>query len=168
MDLRFGADAPGDAATLFELVADLTTYPRWLELVHRVQPTDPDAGDGGPAFLVDLRARLGPFARSKRLRMVRVEHQPDGRVRFARRELDGRQHADWELTALVRALDGSARGVDDGTGDGAGDGTGAARSHVDVHLHYGGQLWAAPLELALASHVQRAVPRLQALAAAGS
>jgi hypothetical protein len=157
MDLRFVAEAPGGAATLYAVVADLTTYPRWLELVHRVQPADPEPGDGGPAFLVDLRARLGPLARSKRLRMVRVEHQPPQQVRFSRRELDGRQHAPWELSARVRDLDRP----DDGTGATAG------ASEVVVRLHYGGHLWAAPLELALTSHVERAVPRLQAVVAAG-
>lgn len=141
MDLRFVADAPGDPSTVFDVVGDLTTYPQWLELVHRVEPAPPADGDEGPAFSVDLRARLGPLARSKRLRMVRIEHAPPRRVRYARREVDGRRHSPWELLAVVTAH--------------------PSGSEVAVDLHYGGHLWAAPLDAALRSHVERAVPRLR-------
>ncbi len=45
-----------------------------MRLVHRVEPLPPDAGR--PAWRVELRARVGPFARSKQLRMVRTVHEP--------------------------------------------------------------------------------------------
>jgi hypothetical protein len=162
MDLRFATPVAADEATVFGVVADLTSYPRWLDLVHRVEPVPPAGDDGGPAYLVDLRARLGPLARSKRLRMVRVEHEPTGRVRFVRRELDGRQHAPWELRASVVPVNTSVA-PDPGRGQLLPPGS----SLVEVDLHYGGSLWAAPLELALRSHVERAIPRLQALVASG-
>ena len=150
MDLRFATEVPADPATTFDVVADLRTYPKWLELVHRVQPAEPSPDDRGPAYLVDLRARLGPLARSKRLRMVRDRHEPTAAVHFVRRELDGRDHARWELRATV-------------TPNGGG-----STSTVEVELHYGGSLWGAPLELALRSHVERAIPRLRDLVASST
>lgn len=150
MHLRFAADTPAPPAVLFDVVSDLTTFSEWLELVHRVEPAEPSPGDGGPAFVVDLRARLGPLARSKRLRMVRVEHHPVTLVRYARRELDERRHSPWDLVAVVRPVGGATNET----------------SEVSVDLHYGGQLWAPPLEAALRWHVERAVPRLQAVVAA--
>lgn len=143
MDAAFAADTTAPPVDVYAVLADLRTYTRWLELVHRVEPAPPAEGDEGPAWSVDLRARLGPLARSKRLRMVRVEDRPHERVRFARREVDGRRHSPWELAALVRR-----------EGD---------RTAVRVDLHYGGGLWVPVLEGALATQVQEAVPRLQAL-----
>ena len=43
--------------------------PGWLRLVHEATPDD--AGRR-PAWSVEIRARVGPFARSKRLRMERL------------------------------------------------------------------------------------------------
>ncbi|HMV75939.1 MAG TPA: SRPBCC family protein, partial [Microthrixaceae bacterium] len=100
------ADVPIDA--LFEVVADLGTYPEWLDIVGRAEPLDPATGADGTAedaaWSVDLKGQVGPFRRSKRLRMVRASFDdPDatGRasVRFERRELDGRSHSDWVLSA---------------------------------------------------------------------
>ena len=93
---------------LFEVVADLGTYPAWLDIVGRAEPLDPATGADGTAedaaWSVDLKGQVGPFRRSKRLRMVRAcFDDPDatGRasVRFERRELDGRSHSDWVLSA---------------------------------------------------------------------
>jgi hypothetical protein len=148
MEAHVIARTPGDAAVVFDVLADLATYPQWFELVHRVQPAEPSAADEGPAFLVDLRARVGPLARSKRLRMVRTEHEPHRRVRYDRREVDGRRHSTWELTARLRPL---AEGVE-----------------VRVDLHYGGHLWSRPLQALLESHIERATPRLQQLIEARS
>ena len=61
--------------------------------------------DVGPAWSVDLRGRLGPFARAKRLRMVRTVHEPDHHARFERVEHDGRQHSPWVLDATVAGGD---------------------------------------------------------------
>lgn len=108
-------------------VEDLSSYPAWMRLVHQVQRLDGDDA----AWSVELRARLGPFARSKRLRMVRREPSEcdaaDGtceRIVFERREDDGRHHAPWILTLELTTLE------DAGT-------------RLRVHLHYGGRLWSA-------------------------
>ena len=53
---------------------------------------EPD--DGRPAWRVELRARVGPFARSKQLRMVRTVYEPERIARFERIEDDERDHAD--------------------------------------------------------------------------
>lgn len=114
-------EAPCDVPRLFGHVDELTDYPTWMPLAHRVSPLEPEP-DGRPAWEVELRARLGPFARSKRLRMVRTVHDAaEGRVRYERVERDGRQHSPWVLDAVV---------VPDGRG-----------SRLDMRLHYGGALW---------------------------
>ncbi|MFT3854325.1 MAG: SRPBCC family protein [Ilumatobacteraceae bacterium] len=144
MDVTAALDAPCPPAELFALIEDLGSYPRWLELVHRAEPEQPSAATAASAtaWRVDLRARLGPLARSKRLRMERTEHDGDmGRVRFERRELDGRRHAPWVLTATVEP-----------------DGDGSA---LTMHLHYGGKLWTGGvLERVLNEQIQQGRTRL--------
>lgn len=137
------AEAESSPSAVFVWMDDLAKYPAWLEIVRRAEPAEPAGGDPGPAWWVDLRGRLGPFARSKRLRMVQVERDEPSRAVFERRELDGREHSMWRLVATV-----SARG---------------SGSHLDVHLHYGGGLFAPVLERLLADEVERARPRLLAL-----
>jgi len=121
------------AAAVMAVVGDLTTYPRWLDLVRRVVPAEPEA-DGRPAWHVELRGKVGPLARSKRLRMVRTALD-DGHVTFERQEADGRPHAPWILSGEVD---------DDGTG-----------SRLTMRLHYGGSLWGPLLDRLLADAVQR-------------
>jgi len=130
-------DAPCSPAELFAFVDDLERYPAWLDLVHRAVP------DGPATWLVDLRAHLGPLARSKRLRMERTEHDPAaGRARFDRHELDGRKHAPWVLTATVVP-------------------TGATASMLTMDLHYGGRLWTGGvLERVLREQIQSGRARL--------
>ncbi len=135
-ELRTDA-APG---VLFAEVDSLDDYPEWLEIVSQVVPAEPDAGDPGPAWLVDLRGQLGPLRRSKRLRMVRSRHDAGERVEFVRRELDGRSHSDWRLTAVVEP---------------AGSG-----SMLRMSLHYGGNLWVPMLEKLLRDEIERSRPRL--------
>jgi hypothetical protein len=107
-----------EPSAVYPYVVDLGAYPRWLPLVHAATPA-PDADP--PAWEVELRARVGPFARSKRLRMALVEAEPDRLALFERAEIDGRDHARWALRAeLVRA-------------DGA--------TEVVMHLAYDGGLW---------------------------
>jgi hypothetical protein len=142
MEIERHLDAPCPARTLFAHVDDLSAYPVWMRLVHRVEPLPP-TGHGHPAWDVELRAQLGPFARSKRLRMVRTVHEPFGRVVFERDELDGRDHAPWVLSVELHeetAADGGAR----------------ARTRLTMLLHYGGGLWSgAVLERALDDEVRR-------------
>jgi hypothetical protein len=125
-------------------VADLTHYPEWLDIVPRAVAVDAHEGDPGPAWSVDLRGRLGPFARSKRLRMVRTVHEAPRRARFERLEHDGRRHSPWVLEADV--------------GSDGGDG-----SRLTMRLHYGGSLVGPLVERLLADEIRQSKPRLLAL-----
>jgi hypothetical protein len=147
MDVAAAMDAPCDAATLFGLVDELDEYPAWMPLAHRVDAVGADP-DGRPAWDVELRARVGPFARSKRLRMVRTVHDPDRTtVRFERAELDGKRHSPWVLDATVSS---------------AGSG-----SRLDMRLHYGGGLWTGGvMERVLGDQIVAGRERLLALVAA--
>ncbi len=151
MDVTAELDAPCAPDALFAWVEDLERYPAWLDIVPRAERDSGDDGDGaggadGPAWRVDLRGRLGPLARSKRLRMVRAVHQPPSVVVFQREENDGRSHAPWILRAEVVALP---------EGEG-----GEARSRLTMHLHYGGGLWGPVLERVLGDEIERSRPRL--------
>ena len=107
----------------------------------RAEPTEAGLRDEGPAWLVELRGRIGPLARSKRLRMVRTVHEPGRRVRFERRELDERQHSAWVLEAIVHA-----------DGDDA--------STLEMTLHYGGSFGGSMLEKLLNDEIEASRPRL--------
>lgn len=137
-------EAPCAPAALFELIDELTEYPRWMPLAHQVDVLAADP-EGRPAWSVELRARVGPFARSKRLRMVRTRHRADtATVRFERVELDSRQHSSWVLDAAVVAIDSGAR--------------------LDMHLHYGGALWTGGvMERVLADQIVAGRERLLAM-----
>lgn len=147
MDVTASLDAPCPPADLLVLVDDLATYPKWLDLVHRAEPEQPadGASDAPPSWRVDLRARLGPLARSKRLRMTRTVHDLDrGEIRFERDELDGRRHAAWILTANVDDVPGGSR--------------------LTMHLHYAGKLWTGGvLERVLNDQILQGRARLLAL-----
>lgn len=140
MDVTASLDAPCPPQRLFDAVADLADYPGWLGIVPRAHPVEGDDGDPGPAWSVELRGRLGPLARSKRLRMVRTASDAPDHVRFERRELDGRQHSPWVLDARV-----------DAQGDG---------SRLTMHLHYGGSFGGSLLERMLRDEIERSKPRL--------
>lgn len=113
-------------------VSDLARYPSWMPLVHVVEIDDSVPGE--TAWQVELRAKVGVFARSKRLRMVRTGNDPRG-VIFERRETDARRHSPWTLTVAVSP-------------DGGG-------SRVDVRLEYGGSLWTGGvLDRVLASQIE--------------
>lgn len=143
MDVHAELIAPCGPDELYGWVEDLGGYPRWLEIVTRAEPVDED--DGRLAWAVDLRGRLGPLARSKRLRMVRTVH--DGRVaRFERVELDGRAHSPW-------ILDASVEDHPDG-------------SRLAMRLHYGGALFGPVLERVLRDEIARSKDRLLALVTA--
>jgi hypothetical protein len=133
LDARANLDADPDA--VFAALADLGTYPEWLSIVGGAKPVD---GRTEPTWDVDLAARVGPFTRTKRLRMVRTEHDPlERRARFERREDDGPTDNPWILTAETTPA-----------------------SEVHVHLHYGGSLFPGA-DLVLRRDVDRAGARLQ-------
>ncbi len=147
MDVAASMEAPCTVERLFGLVDELTGYPEWMPLAHRVDPAEPEP-DGRPAWEVELRARLGPFARSKRLRMVRTLHDPvAGSVRFERVEHDGRRHSPWVLDAVVgERPDGG--------------------SCLEMRLHYGGALWTGGvMEKVLAEQIVAGRERLLELVA---
>jgi Polyketide cyclase / dehydrase and lipid transport len=152
VDVTADLAAPCTPDELFAWVDDLGRYPQWLDIVPRASAVEAHPSDPGPAWSVDLRGRLGPFARTKRLRMARTVHEPhepgeSGRVRFERVEHDGRQHSPWVLSAEVTAAD-------------AGGG-----SRLSMHLHYGGSLGGPLVERLLAEEITRSKPRLLALVA---
>ena len=127
-------DAP--VGSVAALVDDLSAYEQWMPMIHGIERAD---ADGETAWSVELRAKVGPFARSKRLRMVRTVHATaaDGTVTvvFARREVPVRQHSAWTMTVRV-----SPRG---------------AGCTVAMDLEYGGTLWTAGvLDRVLASNIE--------------
>lgn len=128
-------EAPQEA--VFAVVADLGTYPDWLGIVRAAESD----GDGTAAWRVDIGARIGPLARTKRLRMIRTEHVAPTHARFERTELDGADHSPWILSATLAPHD---RGT-----------------HVIMHLSYGGGFALPGLDRLLGIEVQRALPRLQ-------
>jgi hypothetical protein len=131
--------APCAPEVMFRCVADLGVYPEWLDIVPRAVREDGDE----PAWVVDLRGRLGPFARSKRLRMVRTTQDAPTKAVFERRERDDRSHSPWVLQADVEPAAGGSRLV--------------------MHLHYGGALWGPVLERILGDEIESSKPRLLAL-----
>jgi hypothetical protein len=150
------------AASVGEVLAhvdDLGAYPAWMPLVHTAVRVD-DASE--PTWDVELRARVGPFARSKRLRMVRAvyERADLSRIVFERREIDERQHAMWRLTVAVAAAalkgDTTARGV---SGGGA---------ELVMRLYYDGRLFVSVVEAILRQNIDAGRDRLAELLRGGT
>ena len=140
MDVYASLDAPVDCARLHLAMSDLSAFTQWLDIVYRAE-RDIEKTDDGAAWNVQLRGKVGPFARSKNLRMVRTINEAGSRVVFERRELDGRSHAAWVLTANISPKDQG--------------------STVAVHLHYGGTLFTGGvLERLLADQITRGQQRL--------
>ena len=148
MDVTATLTADCQPDELFAWVGSLDSYDRWLDIVPRTEPAPAADGDPGPAWFVTLRGRLGPLARSKRLRMVRSLHEAPSRAVFERREVDGREHAEWVLRATVTS---------EGTG-----------SMLTMALHYGGSLWVPLLDRLLTNEIESSRRRLRALVDAPS
>jgi len=143
VDVTAALEANVSDSALFAVVSDLATYPEWLDIVGRAELVAPAEGDEGPAWSIDLRGQLGPLRRSKRLRMVRTVHDEPNAVRFERREVDGRRHSPWILTAEVAA-------------------SSSADSRLVMGMHYGGSMWVPLLDRVLADEIERSRPRLVA------
>jgi hypothetical protein len=142
MDLSAELSAPCTSGELFGWIDDLSEYPLWMGLVHRAERLD-DV-EGVPRWDVQLRARIGPFARSKRLIMARTTCEPNRAVVFERAETDGRRHSAWRLAAEVSPE--------------------AAGTLLVMHLHYGGSLWTGGLaEKVLHDEIHRGRDRLVSL-----
>ena len=137
-------DASPDS--VFALVDDLDRYPQWMELIHDVAVESSSSGEP-PAWEVELRAQVGPFARSKRLRMVRTVHESTSTVVFERSEVDGRRHSPWILRCALLPDDRD-------------------RTRLTMTLVYGGNLWTgAVLQRVLDDHVDRGAAALAQLLA---
>lgn len=136
-ELEVRANAPA----VIEVLADLSTYPSWNDLVSSAEQAELHVGDPGPAWRTTLRAQVGPFARSKQLRFVR-DHLDEHSVRFVRRELDERDHAQWTMEATVAAH------------------VSERSSTVTLALAYDGGLWVPALGGVLSSAIERATERL--------
>jgi hypothetical protein len=147
MEITERLDVPCEPAELYDHVDDLDLYPPWMRLVHTAERVDDP--EGRPAWIVELRARVGPLARSKRLRMVRSAAVPDRLVVFERAELDGRAHARWALRAELEATAGG--------------------SALTMHLSYGGRLWTGGLlDRVLEDEIRRGRAQLIAVVTAGT
>lgn len=163
MDVTATLDAACSTDRLRMWVSELDRYPAWLSIVPRADlepaPSAPaddasgapgggpeGSGDGDdigqPAWAVELRAKVGPLARSKRLRMVRTLDE-ELHVRFERWEIDGKDHSPWVLDARIEAIQTGSR--------------------LTMRLHYGGNLGAGLLERLLTDEIESSKPRLLAL-----
>ncbi len=147
MQIQRHTVVPGPAERAFALVDDLAVYPSWMDLVYEVSEAPPV--DDRRVWDVELRAEVGPFARSKRLRMARVVHDPPHRVIFERSEIDGRRHSPWILAATLEPAPSDGAGI-----------------RLTMTLTYGGSLWTgAVLQRVLDDHVERGADALQVLLA---
>lgn len=134
------ADLEQPPQRVHAVLRDLASYPAWMPLVHRVAEVPGDQA----VWDVTLRARVGPLARSKRLRMVRTVDESPLLVRFERRETDGRDHSLWTMEASV------APSVHHPGG-----------SVVHIELRYEGGLWSGALDALLGTSVDDAVEGLR-------
>jgi ribosome-associated toxin RatA of RatAB toxin-antitoxin module len=100
MDLVATVEVPVSVEKLFDYVSDLANYSSWLEFVHKVELVG-ESIETDATWLVELRAKLGVLARSKRLRMTRTLCEHPRLVVFERHEQDSRRHSDWVLRATV-------------------------------------------------------------------
>lgn len=139
---------------LFAELATLDRYPAWMRLVHEVDEVD-EAGAGRAAWWVELRAKVGPFTRSKRLRMERTVFEPGARARFERVEHDERDHAEWILDARVAP-------------EPVADAAGVVGAQMTMELEYTGELWSATvLGRILDDEIRRSTRKLVDLVAIG-
>lgn len=105
-------------------MVDLAEYVAWMPIVHRADASV----STDHTWNVELRAKVGPLARSKRLTMQRTALEDDSahrsvRAVFERRETDERRHAPWILTVSLSSIGGGTR------------------TRLDMELYYGGNLW---------------------------
>ena len=162
VDHRHVATIEAPRAAVFAVLAEVGTYDRWLDIVDRVEPDracdrsdtpTPPAGDVARpaeerAWFFTLRARIGPFARSKRLRVVEAIAVAPDRIRLERAELDDRDHAPWTFDATLAD----------------GDTSGSTSTVLTLQLAYGGRLWTSALNPVLDNQLAIAVTELEALA----
>lgn len=120
------------------LICDLGRYPEWLSIVAVAVPEASEES----VWAIELRGKVGPLSRSKRLRMVRTIDEP-GRLRFERRENDGRHHSPWTLDVHLEPI--------------------ATGAHLVMTLRYGGGFGGAIVERLLAEEIEGSKVRLRSL-----
>ena len=120
-------DVPSTMSAVRPFVDDLASYPAWMPMVHNVSVLADDV------WSVELRAKVGVFARSKALRMRRTMNE-ENIILFERDEDDGRQHSPWVMRVTLAPSE--------------------LGTNVTIDLSYGGTLWTAGiLDRVLASQV---------------
>ena len=152
MDLTASASLPAGPEAVAAWIEDLGTYPSWLAIVAAARPDEGRAHEAGPAWLVELGARVGPLRRTKRVRMVRVIRTAR-HIRFERQEGDGRDHGAWVLDADLTDASGPT------------DRPGRPGTELAMALHYSarsglGSAWMGLLEPVLRQEMGRAGGRL--------
>ncbi len=138
MDITATLDVSCPTDRIRPWICDLDRYPEWLSIV----PTATAEANDPSAWSVELRAKVGPIARSKKLRMIRTVDEPD-HVRFERSENDGRSHSPWVLDASLTPID--------------------AGSRLTMQLHYGGTFGAGLFQRLLEDEIENSKESLRAL-----
>jgi hypothetical protein len=159
MDIDARLTTPAAPSRVLAHVDDLCAYPAWMPLVHTAVRVD---AASEPTWDVELRARVGPFARSKRLRMVRAvyERADRSRIVFERREIDERQHAMWRLTVTVAAATPA--------GDLAARGDPGGGAELVMRMYYDGRLFVSVVEAILRQNIDAGRDRLAELLRGGA
>ena len=172
MDIEASLTTSASVEAVLAHVDDLAAYPRWMSLVHSATRVA-DAPES--TWNVELRASVGPFARSKRLRLVRTAYDHGDatlgaahggdvrRIVFERRETDGRTHAMWRLTVVV-----TGESVNAGTMPTAPTVPTAATgggTNLVMQLHYDGRFFVGVVESILQQHIDAGRKRLSELLA---
>lgn len=129
-------------------VSDLDQFPVWTNVLHSVE-REPGSGEPEQAWKVELRGKIGPFARSKRLRMVRVPTRSPLHVRFERREVDELDHGEWRFDVQVLPIDNGEK------------------THLTVVFEYEGRLWSIAVERLLRDEIESSKRRLTAVVLEG-
>lgn len=161
MDRNVTASIAAPCERVGEIIGDLATYPKWLELVSDTTAEPTELGDN-PAWLVTIQAKIGPFSRSKRLRMVRTSFDNaavGSQARFERDELDGRQHSTWtmQITLTPSPASTPSPGLHDPSEAGEPN---EGECEIAIDLAYGGALWSGALEAVLGPVVESAGRKL--------
>ena len=133
-------DLNGSSEQIFSALSDLANYKNWLGFIDTIDTVDADGGSA--CWIVTLRAQVGPFARLKKLRMVRVEEDFPELIRFSRKETDSKDHSDWDLHVTINEKEGVG-------------------CSVQMGVSYSGRFWSVPLQAVFTSHVETAKVRLQ-------
>ena len=140
---------------VFGVLRDLSTYPDWMGLVSSVEPdgthSTRDSTDiievsseyNTEAYFVTISGKLGPFSRSKKLRMVETSISDDAEkhVRFERQETAEGDFSEWIMEATANKVDDT-------------------NTEVTVELIYGGKLWTSGLDSVLESQIDKSVEQL--------